>query len=74
MIVHALVPLAAMLGYAADLRASTQGRATFTLTFDRYEPVAGGPDQDDDRNSYVGWPVTPRLPLNNSAIALPEPD
>ena len=72
--VHALVPLATMLGYAADLLANTQGHATFTLRFDHYEPVGGGSDADDDRNSHVGWPVTPRRPLNNSAIALPEPD
>jgi elongation factor G len=73
-IVYARVPLATMLGYASDLRQRTLGRATFTLTLDRYEPVGGGPDGDDDRNAYVGWPVTPRLPLNHSAIALPEPD
>jgi elongation factor G len=71
--VTARVPLSTMLGYGADLRERTQGRATFALTLDRYEPI-GGPDPDDDRHSYVGWPVTPRKPLNTSAIALPEPD
>jgi len=33
------VPLAAMFGYATDLRSSTQGRATYTMQFDRYEEV-----------------------------------
>jgi elongation factor G len=37
--VRARVPLAAMFGYATDLRSTTQGRATFTMQFDRYEEV-----------------------------------
>jgi elongation factor G len=73
-IVRARVPMSFMFGYASDLRERTLGRATFTSTFDRYEPVGAGPDENDDRHSYVGWPVTPRPPLKNSAIALPEPD
>jgi elongation factor G len=40
--VKASVPLAAMFGYATDLRSSTQGRATYTMQFDRYEEVPGG--------------------------------
>jgi elongation factor G len=35
--VRARVPLATMFGYATDLRSQTQGRATFTMQFDRYE-------------------------------------
>jgi elongation factor G len=37
--VRAHVPLAEMFGYATDLRSMTQGRATFTMQFDRYEEV-----------------------------------
>jgi elongation factor G len=37
--IRARVPLAAMFGYATDLRSTTQGRATFTMQFDRYEDV-----------------------------------
>jgi elongation factor G len=37
--VRARVPLAAMFGYATDLRSTTQGRATFTMQFERYEEV-----------------------------------
>jgi elongation factor G len=37
--VKASVPLASMFGYATDLRSSTQGRATYTMQFDRYEEV-----------------------------------
>jgi elongation factor G len=33
------VPLSEMFGYATDLRSMTQGRATFTMQFDRYEEV-----------------------------------
>ncbi len=38
-VIQARVPLAAMFGYATDLRSTTQGRATFTMQFDRYEEV-----------------------------------
>ena len=37
--VHAYVPLGEMFGYATDVRSSTQGRASFTMQFDRYEEV-----------------------------------
>ncbi|MBN1528373.1 MAG: elongation factor G [Thermoleophilaceae bacterium] len=33
------VPLSAMFGYATDLRSTTQGRANYTMQFDRYEEV-----------------------------------
>jgi len=38
--VQAMVPLAAMFGYATDLRSMTQGRGTFTMEFDHYDVVA----------------------------------
>jgi elongation factor G len=38
-VVRAHVPLATMFGYATDVRSTTQGRATFTMQFDRYEEV-----------------------------------
>jgi elongation factor G len=37
--VHAFVPLGEMFGYATDLRSSTQGRANYTMQFERYEEV-----------------------------------
>jgi elongation factor G len=37
--VHAYVPLGEMFGYATDLRSSTQGRASYTMQFERYEEV-----------------------------------
>jgi elongation factor G len=37
--VDAVVPMAEMFGYATSLRSLTQGRGTFTMEFDHYEPV-----------------------------------
>ena len=37
--VTAKVPLSEMFGYATDLRSMSQGRATFTMQFERYEDV-----------------------------------
>jgi elongation factor G len=37
--VQAFVPLGEMFGYATDLRSSTQGRANYTMQFERYEEV-----------------------------------
>ncbi|HBH26704.1 MAG TPA: elongation factor G [Rhodospirillaceae bacterium] len=38
-IVDALVPLASMFGYINTLRSMSQGRAQYTMQFDRYAPV-----------------------------------
>jgi elongation factor G len=38
-VIRATVPLASMFGYATDLRSVTQGRATYTMQFARYEEV-----------------------------------
>jgi elongation factor G len=37
--VKAIVPLSEMFGYANDLRSNTQGRAAYSMQFDRYEEV-----------------------------------
>ena len=39
--VQAFVPLGEMFGYATELRSMTQGRATYTMQFERYEEVPG---------------------------------
>jgi elongation factor G len=36
-VVASMVPLAQMFGYSTDLRSATQGRATYSMTFDHYE-------------------------------------
>ena len=38
-LIQAEVPLAEMFGYATQLRSLSQGRATYTMEFDHYEPV-----------------------------------
>jgi elongation factor G len=37
--IQAFVPLGEMFGYATDLRSSTQGRANYTMQFERYDQV-----------------------------------
>ncbi|EEI19174.1 elongation factor G [Lentilactobacillus hilgardii] len=38
-VIHSFVPLAEMFGYATTLRSASQGRGTFTMTFDHYSAV-----------------------------------
>ena len=38
-VVKGMIPLAEMFGYATTLRSATQGRGTFSMTFDHYEDV-----------------------------------
>ena len=38
-IIRSSVPLGEMFGYSTDLRSATQGRATYTMEFSRYEEV-----------------------------------
>ncbi|HAR55016.1 TPA: elongation factor G [Patescibacteria group bacterium] len=44
--VTALVPLAAMFGYATDLRSMTQGRASYTMEFSKYADVPANVQQE----------------------------
>jgi elongation factor G len=41
-VIRALVPLAETFGYATDLRSLTQGRASYSMEFERYEEVPRG--------------------------------
>ena len=38
-LVHGFVPLGEMFGYSNTIRTLTQGRGSFTMVFDHYEPV-----------------------------------
>jgi elongation factor G len=55
-VIRAKAPLAQMFGYATDLRSRTQGRASFTMHFLRYEQ-APGDIQDDIIARIQGRPV-----------------
>ena len=45
-VISARVPLAEMFGYATDLRSMSQGRASYTMEFDRYAKVPAGIAED----------------------------
>jgi elongation factor G len=72
--VTARVPFSEMLGYAADLRLQTQGRATYSIALEGFETVHGGAeDNEGERGAPVRMPRPPRPGRDDSAIALPEP-
>jgi len=52
-IIKSEVPLAEMFGYATDLRSKTQGRATFSMQFTKYEPMPANV-ADEIINRYKG--------------------
>jgi elongation factor G len=55
-VISATVPLMSMFGYADKLRAMSKGRATFTMQFDRYAPVAL-PEDDPPFRPSIGMRV-----------------
>jgi translation elongation factor EF-G len=72
-LIHAVVRLADLFGYATDLRERTRGRGTYTLEFDSYQPVRDPGPTDRDPHAPVTAPLRPGSP-SRSGIALPEPD
>jgi elongation factor G len=72
-IVSARVPLSEMFGYAADLRSRTEGRATYSMEFDRYAPYRL--DDGDGASGVPSGVPRPRTPTpGRSSISLPERD
>jgi translation elongation factor EF-G len=72
-VVQALVPLAGLFGYAADLQSRTRGRGTCTLEFDGYEAISPG-DRGGDLDAFVGAPLRPAPKWREAGAAIPEPD
>ena len=56
-VVRATIPLAETFGYATDLRSLTQGRATYSMEFDHYEPVPAHVAEEVSRRAS-GAPAT----------------
>ena len=72
-IIRARVPLSKLFGYATDLRSRTQGRASYSMHFDRYEPRDSN-DLEGPDDPMVREPLRPMRPSKSSSVALPEPD
>ena len=79
--VSAFVPLGEMFGYATDLRSSTQGRANYSMQFERYEEVpaniaeqiieSGEPEPGgSDRVSPACGSRNPAVPVYLSQVRL----
>ncbi len=45
-VINSRVPLAEMFGYATDIRSRTQGRGSYSMHFDRYEPAPSAVSQE----------------------------
>ena len=73
LVVTAMVPLAEMFGYAADLRDRTLGRGRFAMRFARYQPCPARNDDEGDV-SFIGVPRKRPPTLRNMRAAVPEPD
>jgi elongation factor G len=74
-IIKVSAPPAEMFGYASDLRLRTQGRASYSMHFDRYKPLPSGDYNNDDE--YIAPVVVPRIPTprgKDSGVAIPKPD
>ena len=65
-----------MFGLGGDLVHTIEHAGTYSIRFERYEPIRDDLDLDDgkDRDSLVGAPRKPLTPGRGSAIALPEPE
>jgi elongation factor G len=68
------VPLSEMSGYSTDLRSRTQGRGTYTMQFERYQPFRRPERDAEGQGSFVREPRGPLPKPRNTGIALPEPD
>jgi len=70
-IIQARVPLSEMFGYSTDLRSRTQGHASYSMAFYRYEPRIPGGDDVAPSGAGVRTPRHPHSPLRASEVPLP---
>jgi elongation factor G len=72
LVVHAIVPLAEMFGYATRMRSITQGRAEYSMNFAHYEPA---PPRDESGGDEAGVAANkPAGPKVGSGFAAAELD
>src|SRR5438132_1706734 len=72
-IINARVPLSEMFGYATDLRSRTQGRATYSMHFDRYEQAPQNVSEgagEMDGASLVGSATDGPMPQTREHVLL----
>ena len=70
-VLRAMVPLAELFAYEKHLHSSTQGMASHSMRFVRYEPVPRrGRPGDDEAGIAASNPESPRTGLNSAAARL----
>jgi translation elongation factor EF-G len=69
LVINALVPLVELIGYATLMRSSTQGRASYSMNFARYEDASHVGDSGAEEP--VLWPIDPKVQLRGGAMPLP---
>ena len=72
LVISALVPLAELIGYATHMRSSTQGRASYSMTFARYEEAPHVGDSGAEETGVVA--NRPKGPTAGRGHAAAKPD
>jgi elongation factor G len=54
-LIKAEVPLSEMFGYSTSLRSKSQGRATFSMEFNKYQEAPSNVAEAIIKKSSVGW-------------------
>ena len=70
-VIHAVVPLKELLGYASHLRAINQGRGWSSMQFASYEPLSNGESGADEVGVTANKPKSPK-PKSGCAAAKPD--
>ncbi|HXM09686.1 MAG TPA: hypothetical protein VN946_07050 [Terriglobales bacterium] len=71
LVIHAIVPLAEMFGYAMHMRSATQGRAEYSMHFARYEAAPrSGESEGDEAGVTANKPSRPKAGSGFAAAKL----